>query len=253
MSTCLSDFALDNLLLGGPDTQAAAAHLSGCEACRRRRDQRLLQFEDFERDQAPSFWREVRRRHEQRPQAHWRLRFALPGAVVIAGVALLLLAPRLHLNDAGRATYRAAKGGAYLQLHCRRAGRAFSLSPEDSVRPGDELRFVPHPVAADAGYVQVASIDGTGRYAPFYPPAGQGQSVPLPPSGQPLDGSIRLDAAPGPERLFFVFSPRPLPVAAVQQAAQARLGGLQPTGVIDGVPVESGWIVLSKVGAGEAR
>jgi hypothetical protein len=244
MSTCLSDFALDDLVLNGLDSQPAVVHVNECDACRRRRDERLVLLDDFERGQAESFWREVRLRYARGRTRRWTL--ALPAAVAFAGAAMLLLLPRARKSESVGDAYRGAKGAAYLQIHCRRAGSTFPLTAKDTVRAGDELRFVPRPALSTAHYVQVASIDGTGRYAPFYPPHHQGESVPLPPRDQALDGSIRLDSAPGPERLFFVFSASPLTVPAVEQAARAQVGRLSPSHAIDGVEVESGWIVLSK-------
>ena len=76
-----------------------------------------------------------------------------------------------------------------------------------------------HP---DQRYVTVGSVDGTGRFSPFYPANLDGHSVTLPALGQPLGPPIVLDAAPGPERIVVVRSARPLSVAAV--AAQVVVG-----------------------------
>jgi hypothetical protein len=118
-----------------------------------------------------------------------------------------------------------------------------------TIEPADELRFVPRPASPGARYVQVGSIDGADHYTPFYPSNREAFSVPLPSSGQPLDGSIRIDAAPGPERLFFVFSSTALPVPAVELAARRHVTDLHSVRDIAGVAVEGGWLILDKAGA----
>ena len=118
----------------------------------------------------------------------------------------------------------------------------------DEVVPGDALRFLPLPIWPEARFVQVGSVDGTGAYAPFYPPSEDGVSVALPARGTPLDGSIRLDSAPGPERLFVVLSATPLATREVGRAALAHAAGGERVDRIGGTPVVSAWIVLPKRG-----
>jgi hypothetical protein len=115
----------------------------------------------------------------------------------------------------------------------------------DEVAPGDRLRFRPLPLWPQARYIQVGSVDGTGGYSPFYP-AGDGVSVALPVRGEPLDGSIRLDDAPGPERLFVVLSATPLSTRDVRQVAEAHAVDGERVARIGGAEVATAWIVLPK-------
>jgi hypothetical protein len=244
MSTCLSEFALDDVILNGNDkgSGAAASHLRSCTACQRRRDERQASLEEIERLQAGSFWQAVRRGYLRRRRSRRAFLWGVPcGAAAVLGWALL---PRGH--DPHLSAYLGAKGSSTIEIHCRRSGRTFPLSVDGTVEPGDELRFVPRPVSSTVRYVQLASIDGTGRYTPFYPSDPSAASLPLPSPGQPLEGSIRLDSAPGPERLFFVFSPVPLPASVVEQAARQHAAGLRPVTEIAGAQVEAGWLVLAK-------
>ena len=127
-----------------------------------------------------------------------------------------------------RAPYWAERPRAH-RIVCRRGAATFVLAPGGRGVPGDELRFRPLPVWPDARFIQIGSVDGTGRYTPFYPPAPGGGERRVPARGQALDGSIRLDAAPGPERLFVVLSATPLSEAAVRQAAEARARPVRPS------------------------
>ena len=131
---------------------------------------------------------------------------------------------------------------------CRRGEQTFAVAPGDQVQPGDALRFRPLPVWPEARYIQVGSVDGTGAYSPFYPATDDGASVPLPAGGSPLEGSIRLDDAPGPERVFVVFSAVPLPVPDVARIALAHAGAGDPVDQIAGARVVSAWIFLPKRG-----
>jgi hypothetical protein len=241
MSTCLSDYALDGLILDDSGSAQALAHLQICEACQRRREERVAFAQEFERVEADHFWKCVRRGHQRRRR--WVLGLALPSVLTVVCVMTIWLARQ---DGVPLGTYLGAKGASSMEIRCRRAGKTFAVHSQDSVQAGDELRFIPHPSSSAFRYVQVASIDGTGRYSPFYPSDLRASSLPLPSPGDPLAGSIRLDGAPGPERLFFVYSSVPLSVALVEQAARAQVANLQSAKDIGGGESESGWTVLPK-------
>ena len=86
------------------------------------------------------------------------------------------------------------------------------------LRAGDRIRF--GVMAGDARFVVVASVDGRG-HASIYQP-----STPIAAGKEPLvllPDSIVLDDAPGPERIFALFSDRKVEDAEVT-AALAALG-----------------------------
>ena len=132
------------------------------------------------------------------------------------------------------------------RLPPRRA--TFVLAPGDDVAPGDGCasgRCRSGPTRASS---RSAASTAPGAYTPFYPPAaGRARSVALPARGAALDGSIRLDAAPGPGAAVR----RAVGGAAVGDRRPARPRRRAPrpaTAVdrIDGAPVSSAWIVLPK-------
>jgi hypothetical protein len=98
--------------------------------------------------------------------------------------------------------------------------------------------------------VLVGSVDGTGRFSPFYPGALGDRSIELPPSGDPLAPPVVLDGAPGPERIVVVVSGAPLPVAAVARWAEQTADHPDPP--VPEIPGTAGarviahWITLSK-------
>jgi hypothetical protein len=243
MSACPSEFALDHFQLHDGAGPGVEAHVRGCTHCQNRLAQRCATEREFDDRLAVPFWHAVLdgRRTRRRRRFLW---LGLPPSLAVAS-ALLFLVSRNQEPPRRPSIDLVAKGSASLELHCRRGLATFALAPGDAVAPGDELRFVPR-ATAQGGYVQVGSIDGTGTYTPFYPADSSADSVRLPPPGQPLPGSIRLDRAPGPERLFFVFSPTPIAAATVRQAAQAHVADLSTTKVIQGIRVTTGWVVLPK-------
>jgi hypothetical protein len=121
------------------------------------------------------------------------------------------------------------KGGPALHVFVRRGTRVFAAHPRDTLAPGDAVRFVVEP--AGHRYLLVTSIDGAGNVSVYHPFQGR-QSAPLATDPRvELPGSIVLDRAPGPERIFALFSDVPLSSATVTAqlkqlaAAGTRIGG----------------------------
>lgn len=250
---CPSEFALDDREIHDGGALVAEGHDAACPRCAARQAGRAAAQIIFD-GQASALWTRIAaggRQREPRRQRLLGLRWPVLAAGLAAiGVLGLWAVPRL--TDRGGPTYVAAKGRAPVEIICRRAGDVFALAPDDQVEPGDELRFRPLPIWLDARFIQLGSVDGTGRYTPFYPASAGERSLPLPPSGVPLEGSIRLDAAPGPERIFVVLSTAPLPVAIVATAAETHARTVAPVERLGDASVMSAWIVLPKRAGGPA-
>ena len=243
MTACHSEFTLDRLHLSGDAACVRDQHVGSCAYCLGRLQERRQVEAAFEQSGADAFWRRVLRESDQRRRRRRNLWIAFAPLVACAAV-LVLVAGRASLRP--QAEQVTAKGPPAMQIHCRRDGRTFVLGVGDAVQAGDELRFVPRTSAGEARYIQVGSVDGTGSYTPFYPGVLDGNSAPVPAAGQPLAGSIRLDDAPGPERLFVVVSRTPLSAVAVRAAALAHVKDLSATTRIADVDVGSTWVVLDK-------
>ena len=201
---CPSSFALDAFRLGLDRTPAA--HVTGCARCTA-----WLAAQEQVEAKVAHLWVPARRR----PAAgFWRyLRLGLPVALGAAAALLVLARPRPPTETAKGAS-------APVQIARSRAGVLSWVSPADDLAARDAIRiFVNRQDRADR-YVLVGSVDGSQQLARFYPMDGQGCSVPLPAAGQPIDGSIVIDEAPGPERLVILVSHEPLCWPAVGDAAR---------------------------------
>jgi hypothetical protein len=239
---CPSEFAWDDRRIhgGGPE---ADAHAAGCPSCRLRLAERQARVAEFEASLAAPTWKRIEatvRERRRRSGRRWLLAALGAGAAVL----LLVVVPRQPPGRGGPVP----KGSALAHVICRRGEQTFLVAPGDEVQPGDALRFRPLPVWPGARYIQIGSVDGTGAYVPFYPAGADGGSVPLPPAGMALDGSIRLDDAPGPERLLIVLSAVPLAVQDVARAALSHAATARRIDEVGGVPVVSAWSVLPKPG-----
>jgi len=161
--------------------------------------------------------RRARRAWWQRP---WLGALLVP----VAAVIVLLVAPPKPAPPSPPAAGDpdiGIQGGPGLMVVARREARVFPVDVSQPLRAGDQLRFVlqqpPYP------FVLIASIDGAGQ-ATVYVPYGGGESARFEPAPRiEVPGSIVIDASPGPERLFALYSRRPIPAAAVR-VALARIG-----------------------------
>jgi hypothetical protein len=113
------------------------------------------------------------------------------------------------------------KGGAGWQVFGHRGDRTFAVHDGARLEARDQIRFVVTPQGAH--YLLVVSVDGAGKASVYYPYDGT-QSGALTGDGRvELPGSIVLDAAPGPERLYAIFSDAPIEVDSIM--AQLRAVG----------------------------
>jgi hypothetical protein len=246
---CPSDFSLDDLELHGPAT-TLAAHLAGCARCATRRQQRASLAAEFRNTAADAVWAAVQLRTA--PGARRRsVKLGLLALAAAAGLVLvagLSLRPPVRDREVESVAYVGIKGRPGLDIVCRRQTRTFRLEPGQPLQPGDELRFRAVGTPPDARYLVLGSVDGTGRFAPFYPNDMGQPSVPLPPPEQALPGGVTIDEAPGPERLLLVVSDRPVSARAVARAAEAGAATGRFPAIIDGVAVASRWLPLPKQG-----
>jgi hypothetical protein len=147
----------------------------------------------------------------------------LAAAAAAVMLVLVLRAPPPGPEDAVR-----FKGALAVRVVARRGESQLVVQVGSELAAGDVLRFVVTVPAP--GYLTVFSVDGRGELSPFYPetdPAKDARPLRLERAGQhELPGSVTLDDAPGPERLFVVFSPEPFERAPLHARARelARRG-----------------------------
>jgi hypothetical protein len=106
------------------------------------------------------------------------------------------------------------KGGPMLQVYALRNHQVFAVPDGTVLSAGDEIRFAVMP--AGATYVLIASVDGAGSTTIYFPYNGDRSAEVAPQVRTELPGSIVLDNAKGPERLFALFSRSPIAASDVR-------------------------------------
>ena len=200
----LSSLEIDELAAAIAADDRVRDHLAACARCRDDLAAAESTRAEFVRSVFP---RTVGRLAPRR--RWWRLGFlAIPA---IAVLALVLWQPR----DPPPEQDIAIKGGPTFRVFARRGDSVFPVRDATHMAPGDQIRFVAG--SRDHAYLMVASIDGAGTVTIYYPYGGD-HSGAANADARELPGSIVLDRAPGPERVFALFSARPLDAAPVTRA-----------------------------------
>jgi hypothetical protein len=200
------------------------AHARRCSACAARRAAHAALMVQFRASVLPRTVDAVTALRRDRLRRRWAAWLALPAAAAV----LLVVAGRRREGatpDAGGESALGVKGAALFEVFARRnGGPAVDVDGPTVVRvhdgmrlaPGDALRFVLFP--SGMSYVLIASVDGAGQVNIYYPFHGEASVLASGPGAISVPGSIVLDAAPGPERLFVIYSARALPAIAVRSA-----------------------------------
>jgi hypothetical protein len=184
------------------------AHLAKCARCR----QRLV---DLKHEREALFQKVPRLDlKEVRHHSLWR-----PALVAASACLLLVLGLWLLIHKEEQPQIVAFKGETpSLAFRVERQGNVFEGRPNMCLRPGDRIRFA-YSIGEDA-YLIIANVDNDGRVTAYYP-AGTGSSLFIRKAEQVfLPGSIRLDEYIGKERIFAVFTRKPIRFQAVESAVQ---------------------------------
>ncbi|NMO15435.1 hypothetical protein HPC49_33740 [Pyxidicoccus fallax] len=213
----LSSLQLDALALDAlpADARSAArAHLDACATCRARAEELASLRSHFTVHVLPRTAPALRRP----PAWHSAWRWLVPLVAVTAGVLVMARPPKTDTEPE-----YGVKGGATLQLFAHRGERTWKVQEGESLAPGDQVRF-----RLDGGglpYVLLVSVDGAGQVNTYHP-FGGARSAPLSEGAQAeVPGSVVLDTAPGPERLFALFSREPLTFDSVAPALRELAAG----------------------------
>jgi hypothetical protein len=205
-----SDVAIARLLLG-KGSPVDAAHVAGCDRCRSELEAAQAAHRRFDEHVFARTLPAIERRLGPRPR--WRLWL---GAIAVAGATVAILPLLLRTRPQAPDPAWQVKGPGGLKIFGRRGDRAILVEDGARLRPGDQLRFAVQP--GDARFVLIGSVDGRGRASLYYSStAVGGDAGPV----QLLADSIVLDDAPGPERIFAIFSERRLEDREVEAALKA--------------------------------
>jgi hypothetical protein len=211
MTDHCSDLTLARVLAGESSAEELAAthaHTAQCSRCNAELDQALQAKHRFDQFVFPRTLAAVESRY--RRKSFWR-RFAPIFLAVPAMAAAALVVVNRAVPAAETPLYQ-SKGAASMKVFARRGERVFPVEDGAFLSAGDRLRFEVEP--GSARFVSIGSIDGSGHSTLYYP----GTRIDAPGL---LEGSILLDDAAGPERIFAVFSDSQLEADRLSSALSA--------------------------------
>jgi hypothetical protein len=191
-------------------------HLDACPACagtRAGHDHVLETLRGAPLE--PGLRQLLAKRRGRRPLARLWPVLLLP---VLGVVALMLVGPRSDLDTKGVAPVIGVKGAPNVRVFARRGDRVFAVGGE-ALAPGDAVRLLFDPPGRP--FVLVVSTDGAGKANVYFPYRGQASASVDPRAVLEIPGSLVLDDTAGPERVFALFSDRPLMVSEVETGLHA--------------------------------
>jgi hypothetical protein len=215
--THVSQLVLDTMALGALDRDIAArvqAHLAHCTRCRD--DERIAA------ELRAQFTVQVlpRRLPAHRSPRWWWL--VWPAVAAVLFVVMVWRGRAEQVDELDIHGELGIKGDASWQVFANRDGHVFVVHDGTELAAGDRIRFAMIP--AGARYLLVASIDGLGTATIYHPYDGL-QSMAIEGDRVEPAGSIVLDAAPGPERIYAILSDEPIAADIVRAQLRAIARG----------------------------
>jgi hypothetical protein len=165
--------------------------------------------ETFRRQVFPRTLPALEQRRRPRRLLGWLLAPALAAAALGLYVTHHLAEPEIALKGGPTLTVS-------LTVFARRGNQVFQVAEGTPLHAGDQLRFRLIG-SGDLPFVLVGSVDGAGKPSIYYPFGGD-KSAHIQGPAADLPGSVVLDTAPGPERLFVFLSRSALHAADVLPA-----------------------------------
>lgn len=223
----LTDIELERLIAGDfPAARAAELEAKATDADRARREE--LQAEhaaflgtvDVDAEVRAIGRKMEKLEPEKKPAASWWRWIFAGGALAAAAAAVLVLVGR---RDSGTTTGDdiGVKGDSItLVVHAADTDGSHKLASGDAIAPGTRIRF--EVGAPRRGYITVIGFDARGATTVYYPYGGAEAAVYDPTTGGLLPGAIAVDATPGAEKYFAVFSEQPFSVESVAPSVQGK-------------------------------
>lgn len=220
MSQHVSMLVLDALAAGqlpADEQDAARTHVAACPRCAGDLAQAEAAVSTFRREVFPRTIDAIGSRVRPRP---WWQRMAPLLVPVVAAAALLLWLNRKPDAPSIEETHDdiRVKGAITFKVFAKRGDSVISVVDRAKLASGDAIRFI--AAARSDRYLIVGSVDGRGKATIYFPYNGT-RSAAVTSTPTELPGSIVLDDAPGPERLFALFSTEPLEAPVVTTALTA--------------------------------
>lgn len=212
---CPPDLRLEAHLLD-PERSGLGPHLEDCPACRERLEEMRRQGEDFRRFVYPATVEAVMERSRPRPWwKTWPVLVPVP-ALAAAAALFLIVRPERPPGD-----YVGVKGGVALAVYAATPAGARLVADGGEVPANAALRFQVRP--ARPCRLWLVAVDAAGKVSRLYPASGDDGAEVTGPGALP--GGAVLDGRTGPERIYAICTPAPLPFSKVERAALAAAGG----------------------------
>jgi hypothetical protein len=214
---CPSDLRLELYAFGVEHSQATS-HIESCSGCQRRLEEMQEATATFRREVYPATRERILESGRGWRRAFDWLQARAPVPVLAAGAAALLLAkPAGPPGD-----YVGAKGGSLgMTVFAQTVDGAQPLADGSPVPASAALRF--HLSVAGPCKLWLVSVDETATVSRLYPAAGDSAAT-ISAAG-PLPGGAVLDGNKGPERIFAVCAPEPMPFAELERAVRKAAAG----------------------------
>lgn len=222
----LTDLELERLIAGDyPAARAAELEAKATDADRSRREEleaehaAFLGTVDVDAEVRAIGKRMAKMEPDAKPaQSWWRWIFT-GGALAAAAAAAILLVGRRDPEPDGDDI--GIKGDSItLVVHAANDTGSRTLASGDTIAPGTRIRF--EVGAPKRGYITVIGFDARGATTVYYPYGGAEAAVYDPKTGGLLPGAIAVDATPGAEKYFAVFSEQPFSVESVAPGVQGK-------------------------------
>lgn len=227
----LTDLELERHLAGDLD---AARFAEATDADRTRLGELRAEQEAFLRSvdvdmEVRRIEQRVARAASEAPGTRSWWRWLIPvGTLAAAAAAILVFIKRPGGTDApiGEDDIQVKGDDITLVVHLATGSDSKRLSSGDTVAPGDRIRFEVN--AQKPGFVAIIGIDGSGTPTIYHPDQGTGPTA-FDPASRLVPGAIELDATPGDEHFYAVYSASPFVLDAVIPAIAGN--GALPHGV----------------------
>ncbi len=145
------------------------------------------------------------------------------GFQLVAAFVLLLALIPLARPFVSHGHHNRTKGSVQLEMFIKDEAGVRKGDDGMRLREGDQIQF--RYRAVGRRYLFVVSVDSRGAISPLYPDV-TGKSIEVRPDGlHTLEGSVILDDAVGPERIFAVFSDAPVSYRSIERALSGRSEG----------------------------
>jgi hypothetical protein len=183
----------------------------------------------------------VANRRQQRRRRWFRFPPMTAAPILLGAAALWLVVPHLPGGDVNTVPAQAidrgvrAKGGLVMEAYCKRKDAVFAVDDGAPFFAGDRLRFAyTMPVA---GYLMIFGVNDDGKIFPYY---SDGRLVGIPVAAGArhiLPGSVELDGHRGLERVFALWSDKPINGEPVRKAVAGALASVGDIGLVAQLPV----------------